>query len=115
MVGAAGWGPAEVGARRAGGANISRFFFFLLPPIFALFSLSGGLLVGFWWCVKRRDPQVEFSGCRVNPGGGSGGGSGGASSPLPKKWVSPPCSSLPKIQKVGHLPPWGGESCGHGQ
>ena len=35
---------------------------------FALFSLSGGRLVEFWWCLKRRDPQMctfGLPGCRV--------------------------------------------------
>ena len=41
--------------RRVGGP-ISRLFF-LLPSEFSLFfslSLSGCLLVEFWWCLKRR-------------------------------------------------------------
>ena len=30
-----------------------------LPPQNSFFSfLSGGLLVEFWWCLKRRDPQM---------------------------------------------------------
>ena len=49
--------------------NFARFF----PspaPIFALFfSLSGGLLVEFWWCLKRRCQLCTFglTGCRVKP------------------------------------------------
>ena len=34
------------------------------------FLPSGGLLVEFWWCLKRRDPQMctfGLSGCRVKP------------------------------------------------
>ena len=38
--------------------NFALFFFPLPPPIFVLFlSFSGGLLVEFWWCLKRRDLQ----------------------------------------------------------
>ena len=52
-------GPRRVGPRRVGGPK-SRAFFFLLPaPIFVLFlSFSGGLLVEFCLCLKRRDPQM---------------------------------------------------------
>ena len=53
-----GWGPEGVGARRGGGPKISRFFF-SLPPEISFFCLSlGGLLVEFWWCLKRRDAQM---------------------------------------------------------
>ena len=60
-VGPEGWGPKggapKGGPRRVGGQN------------FALFSLSHhnflsflpffvGLLVEFWWCLKRRDPLM---------------------------------------------------------
>ena len=37
---------------------------------FRSFSLSGGLLVEFWWCLKRRDTQMctfGLSGCRAKP------------------------------------------------
>ena len=65
-----GWGPEGLGARRVGGPKF-RAFFFSLPPEFHSFFLSlGGLLVEFWWCLKRRDAQsarLEFSGCRVKP------------------------------------------------
>ena len=44
---------------------------FPLPPSFSFFSsLSGGLLVEFWSCLKRRDPLLctfGLSGCRVKP------------------------------------------------
>ena len=51
-------GVRRVGARRVGGPKF-RSFFFRLPPPFSLFlSLSGGLLVEFWWRLKRRDPQM---------------------------------------------------------
>ena len=73
MVGMVGpWkvGPKGVGARRGGRPKISRFFF-SLPPETSLFLLSlGGLLVEFWWCLKRRAlkcVRLEFSGCRVKP------------------------------------------------
>ena len=68
-----GWGPGRVGAGRVGGPEgggpkISRFFFFLsLLPEISLSSRSGGLLVEFWWCLKRRDAQMctfGLSGCR---------------------------------------------------
>ena len=41
-----------------GGPKISRFFCSLPPEIFILSSLSGGFLVEFWWCLKRRDAQI---------------------------------------------------------
>ena len=52
-VGAEGWGP------EGGGAQNFALFFFPLPPQNSFFSsLSGGLLVEFWWCLKRRDAQM---------------------------------------------------------
>ena len=46
-------------------------FFFPLPPQNSFFSsLSGCLLVEFWWCLKARTlkcARLEFSGCRVKP------------------------------------------------
>ena len=47
-----GWGPEGWGARH--------FALFLLSPTgnFILSSLSGGFLVEFWWCLKRRDAQM---------------------------------------------------------
>ena len=42
-----------------GPPKISRFFFFPLPLQNSLFSsLSGGLLVEFWWCMKHRGVQM---------------------------------------------------------
>ena len=36
-----------------------RAFFFPLSPSFSIFfSLCRGLLVEFWWCLKRRDPLM---------------------------------------------------------
>ena len=69
------WGPEgsgaqRVGARRREAQNFA--FFFPRPPQFSLFLPSfGGLLVEFWWCLKRRDPQVCTFGRAVvrNPGG----------------------------------------------
>ena len=75
-----GWGPRgvgarrvvarKVGARRVGPTN-SRFFFPSPAPSFRMYvSLSGGLLVEFSWCLKRRTlkcARLEFSGCRVKP------------------------------------------------
>ena len=46
-----GWGPEGWGAQ-----NFALFF--LLPLPFSMFFLSGGLLVEFWWCLKRRDPEM---------------------------------------------------------
>ena len=46
--------------------------FFPSPTLFALsVSLSGGLFVEFWWCLKRRCQLCTFglTGCRVKPGG----------------------------------------------
>ena len=74
-MGAQRMGARRVGAQMGGGPKggrpkISRFFP-SLAPIFVLFlSFSGGLLVEFWWCLKRRDPQMctfGLSGCRVKP------------------------------------------------
>ena len=58
-------GPRRVGAPKGGGPKMSRFF----PPLLHLslfLSLSGCLLVEFWWCLKRRAltcAPLEFSGC----------------------------------------------------
>ena len=57
-----GWGP-----RRVGGPKF-RAFFSLSAAKLVLSSLSGGLLVEFWWCLKRRGAQMctfGLSGCRV--------------------------------------------------
>ena len=47
--------------------------FFPLPPQNSFFSsLSGCLLVEFWWCFEDQDPQMctfGLSGCHVKPGG----------------------------------------------
>ena len=54
-VGATRVGPRRVGPRRVGGPKFRVFFFFPCPAAkFVFFSLSGGLLVEFWWCLKRR-------------------------------------------------------------
>ena len=60
-------GPRKVGPRRVGPQGwapkggepkISRFFF-PLPPQFSFFLPSlRGLLVEFWWCLKRRGPEM---------------------------------------------------------
>ena len=45
-----------------------RLFFPLPLPFSLFFCLSGGLIVEFWWCLKRRDTQMftfGISGCRV--------------------------------------------------
>ena len=64
-------GHPSAGPPSAGPPKISLFF----PSpatIFILSSSLGGRFVEFWWCLKRRDPQMctfGLSGCRVNPGG----------------------------------------------
>ena len=63
-VGPEGWGPEGWGARRVGpkggGAQNFALFFPSLPPTFSfIFSLSGDLLVEFWWCVGRSGPQND--------------------------------------------------------
>ena len=40
------------------GPKISRFFFPVPPQNSFFSSLSGGLLVEFWWCLKRRCAQM---------------------------------------------------------
>ena len=46
------------GGPKGGGPKISRFFFPVPPQNSFFFSLSGGLLVAFWWCLKRRGPEM---------------------------------------------------------
>ena len=60
------WGPEGSGDPRRGGPKNSCFFS-LSRPHFRFFSLSGGLLVKFWWCLKvgpLNCARLEFSGCR---------------------------------------------------
>ena len=63
------WAPTRKGGAPKGGRpEISRFFF-PLPPQFSFFSLCGPS-VEFWWCLKRRCPEMctfGLSGCRVKP------------------------------------------------
>ena len=48
-------GPRRVGPRRVGDPKFRVFF--PLPPQFSFILPSlGGLLVEFWWCLKRRGP-----------------------------------------------------------
>ena len=66
-VGPEGWGARRVGGPKGGGPEgwglkgggpkISLFFFSPTGK-FILSSLSGGFLVVFWWCLKRRDAQM---------------------------------------------------------
>ena len=50
-------GGSKGGGPKAGSPKFRAFFFFPLPPPFSLsFSLSGGLLVEIWWCLKRQEP-----------------------------------------------------------
>ena len=56
------WGPEggapKGGAPKGGGPKISRFFFFPPATTFFLLSLSWGPCVEFWWCLKRRGPEM---------------------------------------------------------
>ena len=45
------------GAPKGLGPKISRFFS-VSPPVSLFFSLIVCLLVVFWWCLKRRSPQM---------------------------------------------------------
>ena len=47
-----GWSPERWGPK------ISRFFFPVPPQNSFFFALSGGLLVEFWLCLKRRGPEM---------------------------------------------------------
>ena len=49
--------PRRVEPRRVGGPKF-RAFFPLFPPQFSFFSLSWGLFVEFWWCLKRRGREM---------------------------------------------------------
>ena len=55
--------PEKVGARRVGGPkggraqNLALFSLFRHKNSF-FSSLSGGLLVEFWWCLKRRGREM---------------------------------------------------------
>ena len=51
-----GGGPEGVGGLKGGGPKISLFF--PCPQNSFFSSLSGGLLVEFWWCLKRRGAQL---------------------------------------------------------
>ena len=52
-----GGGP-KGGGPKGGGPKISRFIFPVPPQNSFFSSLSGSLLVEFWWCLKRRDAQM---------------------------------------------------------
>ena len=51
-------GAPKGGAQKGGGPKISRFFFPPPATIFILLSLSWGPFVEFWWCLKRRGPEM---------------------------------------------------------
>ena len=79
-----GGGPEGWGARRVEpeGWGAQNFALFLLSPTgnFIRCSLSGGFLVEFWWCLKRRDAQmcafgVLWLSCEA-PAARSGGAAG---------------------------------------
>ena len=53
-VGPEGLGGRRVGDPKGGRPKISRFFFSLSPAGNFILSSLGGLLVEFWWCLKRR-------------------------------------------------------------
>ena len=50
--------PEKVGARRVEGPKFRSFFFPLPPQNWFFSSLSWGLLVEFWWCLKRLGAQM---------------------------------------------------------
>ena len=55
------WGPSGGALRwgpKGGWAKISLFFFTLRPQFSFFLPSLGGLLVEFWWCLKRRDPEM---------------------------------------------------------
>ena len=71
-----GGGP-KGGGPKGGGPKISRFFSPLPPQNSFFSSLSGGLLVEFWWCLKRRGGQmctfgVLWLSCEARSGGAAG-------------------------------------------
>ena len=47
-----------VGAPKGGEHKISRFFSRSHHNFLSFFPLLGGLLVEFWWCLKRRGPRM---------------------------------------------------------
>ena len=51
-------GAPKGGAPKGGGPKILRFFFPPPATIFFLLSLSWGPFVEFWWCLKRRGPEM---------------------------------------------------------
>ena len=74
------------GVRQVGAQNFALFF---LSPAgdFILSSLSGGLLVEIWWCLKTRTlkrARLEFSGCRVQAPAARSGGAAGVSHDSPR-------------------------------
>ena len=63
-----GASPLDTSSPSAGPPKISLFFFSLPPEVSFFLPSLGGLLVEFWWCLKRQDPQMctlGLSGCRV--------------------------------------------------
>ena len=53
------WGPERWGPEGGGGRGAKFRAFFPSPAAkFVIFSLSGCLLVEFWWCLKRRGGQM---------------------------------------------------------
>ena len=51
-------GGSKGGGSKGGGPEILRFFFPVRSQFSFFSSLSGGLLVKFWWCLKRRSPEM---------------------------------------------------------
>ena len=98
------------GPKAGGGGPTFRVFFSLSDPHFRSFSISGGLLVEFWLCLKRRDPETctfGLSGCRVKPrfGGGrgpgrsTGSGGGGSGGKINRKTMCRNSKILKKEEK----------------
>ena len=62
-------GAPKGGGPKGGRPEISRFFSLSRRKISFFSSLSGGLLVEFWWCLKRRDAQMCLGLSCASPGG----------------------------------------------
>ena len=73
-------GAPKGGAPKGGGPKISRFFFPPPATIFFLLTFSWGPHVEFWWCLKRRGPEMCTFGVLglscAGPAARSGGAAG---------------------------------------
>ena len=57
--GGEGWGPEGWGGAKGGEAKISRFFPLSCHCFHCFLPLLEGPFVEFWWCLKRRDPEMR--------------------------------------------------------